>query len=50
MALYGETSKVVRLPISVIEHIKSKRQEGESFNDVHARLLGINLSDNCFVF
>ena len=46
MALYGETSKVVRLPIIVIEHIKSKRQEGESFNDVHARLLGINLSDN----
>jgi len=46
MAFYGETSKVVRLPVSVIEHIKSKRQEGESFNDAHARLLGIDPSEN----
>ena len=40
-----DKSKVIRLPKEVVEYIKSKRLEGESFNDTHARLLGINYSE-----
>ena len=48
MAFIGkieDKSKVSRLPVEVVEYIKSKRLEGESFNDTHARLLGINYGE-----